>query len=236
MQLIKKYINTYKHKLILLRSTLNYMDLQYRRYTPKCHFKPNILYLILYLKLEKNNIIKVCKVIKRIEGFIKNDIYEEINGTISIRKKLERKRKVLNKILDETKTSLKDKGYGSKQLEKQIKKVYEQYKHKSHFIIENDKYNDLEKIIKKIKNVQTSLKEEENIRNNIFNILLEQLRHKVNIDILIPIPILRDYLNKQSKLTHNTIFNNYYYYELLKTMENGKTIYLGTEKLKRISI
>lgn len=52
-------------------------------------------YTLPYLISEagKNNIIKVCKVIKRIEGFIKNDIYEEINGTISIRKNLKEKGK-----------------------------------------------------------------------------------------------------------------------------------------------
>ncbi|WP_281505919.1 plasmid maintenance protein [Borrelia turicatae] len=36
------------------------------------------------------------------------------------------------------------KGYNSKQLGIQIQNVYEQYKNKPHFIIEKDKYSDLE--------------------------------------------------------------------------------------------
>ncbi|AHH04510.1 Hypothetical protein BHY_1560, partial (plasmid) [Borrelia nietonii YOR] len=99
-----------------------------------------------------------------------------------------------------------------------------QYKDKPHFIIENNKYNDLEKIIGKLKKsverVEAAAKEDEKeIRNNVFSILLEQLRHKVDTSVLVP--MLKEYLNKQNKLEYNKVFNNHYYYEILELVESG---------------
>ncbi|MBW6186839.1 hypothetical protein KZ870_36890, partial [Pseudomonas aeruginosa] len=59
-----------------------------------------------------------------------------------------------------------------------------------------------------------------------------QLRHKVGIQVLIP--ILKDYLDKQDKLTYNKVFNNHYYYELLELVEN-KEHYLKSREFEKIT-
>ncbi|AHH11626.1 ErpA protein (erpA) (plasmid) [Borrelia coriaceae ATCC 43381] len=38
----------------------------------KCKFKPNVFFSILNLKLSKNDTIKVCKMVKRMENSIKS--------------------------------------------------------------------------------------------------------------------------------------------------------------------
>nr|WP_281506167.1 plasmid maintenance protein [Borrelia nietonii] len=121
--------------------------------------------------------------------------------------RLKNKQKELSKILDETKDNLENEGYNSKQLETQIQNVYEQYKNKPHFIIEKDKYSDLKKIIGKLKKTveytnKNTQKNERDIRNNVFSILLEQLRHKVGTSVLVP--ILKNYLSRQNKLENIT--------------------------------
>ncbi|WP_330730325.1 plasmid maintenance protein [Borrelia turicatae] len=199
--------------------------LQIKKYAKKCCFKSNTFFSILNLKLEKNIKIEILKTLKKTENFIQNSIRASINNTKTIKNKIENKRLKLNKILDKTKISLEKKGYNSKQLEIQIQKVYEQYKNKPHFIIEKDKYNDLKKIIGKLRDstklVKSNTKKtEEDIKNNIFSILLDQLKYKVNTSVLVP--MLKDYLNKQNKLTYSKIFSNYYYYELLELIEGNK--------------
>ncbi|QTL84318.1 plasmid maintenance protein [Borrelia miyamotoi] len=194
-------------------------ELQIKKYAQKCNFKSKGFYSILDLKIDKDNKIKLLKIFKRTENYFesKNDGKTNTNQS-----KSEIKKKELSRILHKTKCKLESEGYNSDQLKTQIQKVYEQYKYKPHFIIENDKYNDLRQIIDKLKksveHVKKDLKEDKDIRSNIFSILLEQLKRKVGIQVLIP--ILKDYLNKQDKLTYNKVFNNYYYYELLKLVEN----------------
>ncbi|AMR76123.1 plasmid maintenance protein [Borrelia hermsii] len=207
--------------------------LQVKKYIRKCNFKSDILYSILDLELEKNATIKVCKIIKRTENFIENSIYKRINGIKSNRSK----QRELSKILNETRIRLENEGHNGKQLETQIQEVYEQYKNKPHFIIENNKYNDLKKIIGKLKKTveytnRNAKENERDVRNNVFSILLEQLRHKVDKSILVS--ILKGYLNKQDKLTYSKALNNYYYHELLELINNNLD-YLKPEKLEIIT-
>ncbi|AHH04364.1 Hypothetical protein BHY_1413 (plasmid) [Borrelia nietonii YOR] len=119
--------------------------LQAKKYAKKCNFKSNTFYSILDLQIEKDTMIEVFKVLKRTENFLEKSIYKKLNGIKSRRSKLRSKQQKLSKILDKTKISLENEGYNSKQLEVQIQKVYELYKDKPHFIIENNKYNDLKK-------------------------------------------------------------------------------------------
>ncbi|BDU63459.1 hypothetical protein BOFE_09990 (plasmid) [Candidatus Borrelia fainii] len=201
--------------------------LQVEKYAKKCNFKSNAFLSILNLEVEKDFKIQALKAIKKTE----NSRYKRINNI-----KLKSKQKELIRILDETKANLKKEGYDSKQLETQIQNVYEQYKNKPHFIIEKDKYSDLEKIIgrlkKTVKYINRNTKENErDIRNNVFSILLEQLKSKIDISILVP--ILKNYLSKQNKLEYNKVFSNHYHYELLELMEDNKDyLQLGESKKK----
>ncbi len=196
--------------------------LQIRKYIEKCNFKSNIFSLILNLGLKKDTTIKVCKMIKKVENLIEKNIFEKVNVVKAIEvNKLKNKQQKLKRILKEVKIRLENENYKSEQLEIEIKDIYEQYKNKPHFIIEKNKYEDLEKITKKLKNKfkqeKINIKENDtNIRNNIFNILIEQLRHKIKIEILMP--ILKDYLDKQKGLEYSKVFSNYYYYEILETV------------------
>ncbi|WP_236842711.1 plasmid maintenance protein, partial [Borreliella garinii] len=86
-----------------------------------------------------------------------------------------------------------------------------------HFIIENEKYNDLSKIKRKLEKLieikkENSQKNYGHIKINIFNILIDQLKKKINIEFLKP--ILKAYLNSKKKLEYNKVFDNTYYYEL----------------------
>ncbi|ACN24398.1 plasmid maintenance protein [Borreliella burgdorferi] len=200
--------------------------LQIRKYIEKCNFKSNIFSLILNLGLKKDATIEVCKMIKKAENLIEKNIFEKLNVVKVIEvNKLKNKQQKLKRILKEVKIKLENENYKSEQLEIEIKDIYEQYKNKPHFIIEKNKYEDLEKITEKLKNKfkqeKINIKENDtNIRNNIFNILIEQLRHKIKIEILIP--ILKDYLDKQKRLEYSKVFSNYYYCEILETVEPNK--------------
>ncbi|MBW6187057.1 hypothetical protein KZ870_38110, partial [Pseudomonas aeruginosa] len=128
--------------------------------------------------------------------------------------------------------------YNGEQLEVRIKEIYEQYKNKPHFIIENNKYNDLRKIIGKLKKIveheRKNVKEnEKNIRNNVFSILLEQLKHKIDIQKLIP--ILKGYLNKRNKLEYREVFSNYYYYDILELAKEADYLRIGEEYEKIVT-
>ncbi|WP_330378883.1 plasmid maintenance protein [Borrelia nietonii] len=149
------------------------------------------------LKIQSLKAIKIAE----------NSGYKSINDIKPNNSRLKNKQKELSKILDETKDNLENEGYNSKQLETQIQNVYEQYKNKPHFIIEKDKYSDLKKIIGKLKKTveytnKNTQKNERDIRNNVFSILLEQLRHKVGTSVLVP--ILKNYLSRQNKLENIT--------------------------------
>ncbi|ASJ27662.1 plasmid maintenance protein [Borrelia turicatae] len=207
--------------------------LKVEKYAKKCNFKSNAFFSILNLEADKDFKIQALKAIKIAE----NSGYEKISDTKPNNTKLESKQKELSKILNETKANLKNEGYDSKQLESQIQNVYEQYKNKPHFIIERDKYSDLKKIIGKLKKTveytnKNTQKNERDIRNNVFSILLEQLRHKVDISVLVP--ILKNYLSRQNTLEYNKVFSNHYHYELLELMEDNKD-YLQLGESKKVT-
>ncbi|WP_434757104.1 plasmid maintenance protein (plasmid) [Borrelia puertoricensis] len=225
--------NTYNNKEKDKNNKKSIEKLQVRKYARKCNFKLNAFLFILNLEANKDFKIKSLKAIKIAE----NSGYKRINDIGPNNSKLKSKQKELSKILDKTKANLENEGYDSKQLEIQIQNVYEQYKNKPHFIIEKDKYSDLKKIIGKLKKTVAHTKKntqenESDIRNNVFSILLEQLGHKVDVSVLVP--ILKNYLNKQNKLEYNKVFSNHYYYELLELMEDNKN-YLQLRESKKIT-
>ncbi|XPK51476.1 plasmid maintenance protein (plasmid) [Borreliella yangtzensis] len=200
--------------------------LQIKNYIKKCNFGSNISHSILNLKLEKEITIEICKIIKRSVNLIKKNIYKKIYSTkLPTMKKLKNKQKELSKILNKIKNELKNENYDSKQLKIKVEEIYKKYKNKPHFIIENNKYDDLEKIVKKLKNNLKNKKINEkedktDIKNNVFNILIEQLKNKIKLSILIP--LLKKYLDKKSSLEYSKIFNNHYYYEILKMIESNE--------------
>ncbi|WP_234925889.1 plasmid maintenance protein, partial [Borreliella valaisiana] len=99
----------------------------------------------------------------------------------------------LKETLKNTKKQLEKNGYNAEQLETEFKKIYENYKNKPHFIIEHQKYNDLSKITLKLEKKLIELQKEkpqknyENLKTNIFNILIEELKKYTNIEILKPV-------------------------------------------------
>ncbi len=64
---------------------------------------------------------------------------------------------------------------------------------------------------------ENSQKNYENIKINIFNILIERLEKTSNIKIIKP--IIKTYLNSKKKLEYNKVFDTYYY-ELLELIKN----------------
>ncbi|WP_187983443.1 plasmid maintenance protein [Borreliella bavariensis] len=188
------------------------------KYANKCNFKcKEILPFILKLDVNKDSKIKMLKVSKIIE--IKLLKHKNIHFNKSCFKD---KQKKLKEILENTKKELEKKGYNAEQLETEFKKVYENYKNKPHFIIENQKYNDLGKIKFKLEKSielkkENSQKDCENMKKNIFNILIERLKEKANIEIIRP--IIKTYLNSKKKLEYNKVFGTYYD-ELLELIKN----------------
>ncbi|XOU12899.1 plasmid maintenance protein (plasmid) [Borreliella americana] len=197
---------------------------QIKKYFNKCNFflSKNIL-PILNLDINKDKLIEILKIIKRIEISLTRNKHKYLNKSC-----FKEKQNKLKKILSSTQQQLEENGYNTEQLEINIKKIYENYKTKPHFIIDNQKYGDLEKIKRKLErsieikkaNLQ---KDFENIRTNIFNILVEQLRKETKIEILNP--ILKIYLNSKNKLEYNKVFNTYYY-ELLEIIKKEKNLQL----------
>ncbi|WP_215537683.1 plasmid maintenance protein [Borreliella bavariensis] len=188
------------------------------KYSNKCNFKcKEILPFILNLDVNKDSKIKMLKVLKIIE--IKLLKHKDLFLNKSCFKE---KQKKLKEILENTKKQLEKNGYNAEQLETEFKKIYENYKLKPHFITEHQKYNDLIKITLKLAK-STELKKEnsqknyENIKTNIFNILIEQLKEKANIEFLKP--IIKTYLNSKKKLEYNKVFDTYCY-ELLEIIQN----------------
>ncbi|ATQ19038.1 hypothetical protein F9Y90_05305 (plasmid) [Borrelia miyamotoi] len=207
--------------------------LQLEKYAMKCRFKTKNYLSILNSKETKDIKIEKLRALKKEEIKL-----EKISKTKQKESKLAIKQKKLNRMLDETKARLEIEGYNSEQLEVRIKEIYEQYKNKPHFIIENNKYNDLRKIIGKLKKIveheRKNVKEnEKNIRNNVFSILLEQLKHKIDIQKLIP--ILKGYLNKRNKLEYREVLSNYYYYDILELAKEADYLRIGEEYEKIVT-
>ncbi|ACH94169.1 plasmid maintenance protein [Borrelia duttonii] len=189
---------------------------QLERYINKCKFKDDRYLSILNLETTKEDKIKKLIELKKEENRRKK---EQNKSSKSIEKQNE-----LEKTLRQTKKELKQEGYDEKQLETEIQKAYENYKDKPHFIVESSKYDDLGQIVKRIKKTVECKKkipkeDHQQIRNNIFSILIDQLKNKVEVKVLAP--MLKNYLDKQVDLKYSQVFNNHYYYEILE-MVGGK--------------
>ncbi|MBB6031866.1 hypothetical protein HNR35_000869 [Borreliella spielmanii] len=173
-------------------------------------------------KIEKHlsNVIKdninnpgyLCK-------FFKNNGYKKlINKIKETNKKYKNKTEILKKVLREKIKELENEQYKKEELEKFFNKTYEIYKIKPHFIIEYKKYPDLDKLVKRAKKeickIQDKMARLKSIKNNIFSILLEQLRHKVDNDKLIP--TLKEFIENEPDLKYSKVFDNSYYNDLIE--------------------
>ncbi|MBB6043511.1 plasmid maintenance protein (plasmid) [Borreliella yangtzensis] len=201
-------------------------------YANKCNFYcKDILPIILNFNISKNEKIKILKTVKRIE--IKLLKHKNIHLNKSYFKEKQNK---LKEILMDTKKEFEKNGYNTEQLEINFQRIHEKYKNKSHFIIEYQKYNDLNAIKRKLEK-SIELKKEnpqknyEHIRTNIFNILIDRLKNVKEIEVLKP--IIKDYLNSKKKLEYNKLFGSYYD-ELLEIIENGNNAYKVKEFNKKV--
>ncbi|WP_210381942.1 plasmid maintenance protein, partial [Borreliella garinii] len=164
------------------------------------------------IKKNINNPGYLCK-------FFKNNGYKRlINKIKETNKKYKNKKEILKNILKEKIKELENEQYKKEDLEKFFKKIYEIYKIKPHFIIEYKKYPDLDKLVKKAKTeipkIQDKMTKLKSIKNNIFSILLEQLRHKVDENKLIP--TLKKFIENEPDLKYSKVFDNSYYNNLIK--------------------
>ncbi|WP_025401039.1 plasmid maintenance protein [Borrelia crocidurae] len=195
---------------------------QLEKYIKKCEFKDDKYLSILNLKTTKE--IKIEKLIELKKE--ENRIERKRNKN----KKLVERQKELEKALAEKKEELEKEGYNEKQLETEIQKAYEKYKYKPHFIVESGKYGDLRQIVKRIKKTVEREKkgrkeDHKQIRNNIFSILLDQLKNKVEVKVLAP--MLRNYLSNQVDLKYSQVFDNHYYYEILEMVKDKEHLKIG---------
>ncbi|MBB5141791.1 plasmid maintenance protein [Borreliella afzelii] len=188
------------------------------KYFNKCNFfDKKTLSKILKLDIKTDLTIEIFKTVKRYENSLKKNKHISFNKSC-----FKDKQNKLKEILENTKKQLEKKGYNTKQLKINIQKVYEIYKNKPHFIIEYQKYDDLSKIKLKLEK-SIELKKEnpqknyEHIKTNIYNILIEQLKEKVNIEFIKP--IIKTYLNSKKKLEYSKIFDTYNC-ELLELIKN----------------
>nr|WP_234909510.1 plasmid maintenance protein [Borreliella turdi] len=187
------------------------------KYFNKCNFlSKKSLFLLLNLNIEKDKLIKILKAIKRYEIELTKN-----KKIFSSKPCFKEKQNKLKEILENTQKEFEKNGYNAKQLKINFQKIYENYKNKPHFIIEYHKYNDLSTIKRKLEK-SIELKKEnpqknyENLKTNIFNILIEQLKEKTNIEFLKP--IVKTYLNNKNKIEYKKVFGTYYY-ELLEIIE-----------------
>ncbi|UGQ17957.1 plasmid maintenance protein [Borrelia sp. RT1S] len=217
------------------------------KYINKCGFKTNLPFFLLNLRIDKALKIEHIKDIKKNEKMIcllhreelinlKKTIKENGNKRGCITELLKReeylqerkhnisqkgKKEELRKMLNDTEVKLlQEKNYSKKHIREEIEKIYETYKDKPHFILEQYKYKDLEKAVNRIKSKAPIYKQQEaldDIKNNIFSILLEQLKDKVGIDILMP--ALKRLVNSKVELKYSKMMDNSYYYELLEMIQ-----------------
>ncbi|UPA14072.1 plasmid maintenance protein [Borrelia turicatae] len=238
----QKKFNKHQHKLIVLISTLNYMNSNLKKYT-----QSNILYYFNNnLKRNGQKIIKIktlqsylYKLEKELQITInyykhlgknygteiyyqlkypKNKCYHKINSYFKIKREKkfnERVYKYLcSKNINEEKWECINNNninniyniYNTKPKEK-LNKIHKKHKYKTNATSTNKKTKPIREATKNNK---------DNIRNNIFSILLEQLKQKVDIKTLVP--ILKHYLNKTNNLNYDKIINNQYYYDLLEIL------------------
>ncbi|WP_418456575.1 plasmid maintenance protein [Borreliella lusitaniae] len=192
-----------------------------KNYFNKCNFLSKKTLSLLNLDINKDTLIEVLRIVKRIEiSLIKSkNIY--LNRSC-----LKEKQNKLKEVLSDAKKQLEKKGYNAEQLGINIQKAYEIYKTKPHFIIEYQKYEDLSKIKHKLEKLIEIKKESpqknfDHTKINMFNILIEQLKKDSEIEILKP--IVKVYLNDKKKLEYNKVFDTYYY-ELLEIIKKEKNI------------
>ncbi|WP_418905025.1 plasmid maintenance protein [Borreliella lusitaniae] len=202
-----------------------------KKYFNRCNFVSKKTLSLLNLDINKDTLIKVLKIVKRIEiNLIKG---KNINLNRSC---LKEKQNKLKEILNNTQKQLEKKEYNAEQLEINIQKIYENYKNKPHFIIENQKYKDLSIIKRKLEKSIEIKKENpqknfDHIKINILNILIEQLKKESKIEVLKP--IVKVYLNGKKKLEYSKVFDTYYY-ELLEIINRGKDFLMLKELSKKV--
>ncbi|WNZ73101.1 plasmid maintenance protein [Borreliella garinii] len=209
--------------------TNNIENFQIKNYANKCKFVTNSFLKVLNLNIKKNIKIEMLKEIKKIEDFFKRRFYKSHKKS----KNIIVKRKELALLLENTKKTLEKEGLNKKQLDIDFKNLYLKYKNKPHFILDYNKYDDLKQIINKIKkktNKPNIKAEQENVKNNILNILFEQLKSKFEIDNKVLLEMLKDYINQTEKPKYCDLFNNKYYYDLTKLIKN-KDKFLIKEKV-----
>ncbi|WP_418454908.1 plasmid maintenance protein (plasmid) [Borreliella spielmanii] len=188
------------------------------KYFNKCNFSNKKTLLdLLKLDVSTNLAIEIFKTVKRYENSLTKSKHISFNKSC-----YKNKQNKLKEILENIQKELEEKGYNLEQLKINIQKIYEIYKNKPHFIIEHQKYSDLSTIKRKLEKLielkkDNLQKDYQNIKTYIFNILIEQLKEKANIEFLKP--IIKTYLNSKKKLEYNKVFDTYYY-ELLELIKN----------------
>ncbi|MBB6032054.1 uncharacterized protein (UPF0297 family) [Borreliella spielmanii] len=188
------------------------------KYFNKCNFSNKKTLLdLLKLDVSTNLAIEIFKTVKRYENSLTKNKHISFNKSC-----YKDKQNKLKEILENIQKELEEKGYNLEQLKTNIQKVYEIYKNKPHFIIEHQKYSDLNAIKRKLEKLielkkENLQKDYKNIKTYIFNILIDKLKEKANIELLKP--IIRTYLNSKKKLEYNKVFDTYYY-ELLELIKN----------------
>ncbi|WP_420025141.1 plasmid maintenance protein (plasmid) [Borreliella yangtzensis] len=187
------------------------------KYFNKCNFfDKKTLSNLLKLDINIDSTITIFKTVKKHENSLAKSKHISFNKSC-----LKKKQSKLKEILENIQKQFEKKGYNPKQLEKNIKKIYENYKNKPHFIIEHQKYNDLSAIKRKLeksieRKKENPSKNNKKIKENIFNILIENLKKEKAIEVLNP--IVKSYLNDKKILEYNKIFD-IYRYELLEIIK-----------------
>ncbi|XOU12962.1 plasmid maintenance protein (plasmid) [Borreliella americana] len=203
-------------------------NLKIKNYAKKCKFVTNSFSRILEFNIEKNIKIELLKEIKKIENFFLKKFYKNNKK----KKNMNLKRKELRTLLERNKKVLEEEGLNKKKLEMYFQNIYSKYKSKPHFILDQNKYDDLKQIINKIKESTDKIKmkeTKENIKNNIFNILFEQLKAKSKIENEVLIKIIRNYLKLIEKPKYSDLFNNKYHNDLMESIKD-KSKLLVNEK------
>lgn len=149
---------------------------QIKNYYNKCKFLSKKSLLFLNLDINKETSIEIFKIVKRIEIDLKNN-----KNLHSNKSSFKEKQDKLKLILNNTKKQLQKKGYDNNQINISFQNLYEKYKKKPHFIIENQKYKDLDNIKRKLEKSieitkENSSKNCKDIKTNTFNVLIELLK------------------------------------------------------------
>ncbi len=202
-------------------------DFQISSYISKCNFKIKISPYLSKLNVTKEDKIKIIKTIK----YIENDLLKEFNGKNYKRKfstNTENKQIKLKKVLNNLKLEFENAGYNKLQIEYHIENIFNKYKNKAHFIIENEKYEDLNQIIKKLKNKieinKNENKEEiQTIKRNSFSILFEQFKNKTNNTDLTN--ILKTYLKELNDISYKDIFIGGKHFEKISELIKNVKLY-----------